>query len=664
MAAFLIPILGIIVLGVTSYSKASDAIVSAYKEQTQQTADALQGYISLIINSEQESFKSYAADQQLGFYFKGSLDKMNSASTKTSYSDSIREKLNTDSKLSDIYFFGDGGRSITARTIGIADDAYATFEASEMGQKAASDEYSWHLFGIDDELDSKMGISQGTYALRWVRKLRGIPAAIIVDIAVDGIRESMNVLDAGDNGYVALVTLDGKEFYSDASITESGLIFGQDFYNTAVAAEPVSGNQMVEVNGTSYLFVYSKFDVYGDMVAALIPESDMLSQTAGIRTLTMTITVIAGILAFLLAFLISGNMSKTITYILNKLRKVAEGDFTTSLENKGKDELALLCEGVNDTVDKVKGLIVSVNDISAQVNDSAVNMANASNTFKSTSGDIQSAVALIEQGADKLDSSSDDCLSQMDTLSGRISEVGENAEEIGRLTGITREMIENGMKSVGGLTESAAATTKITAEVIVAINKLEERSKDIQSIVASINAIAKQTNLLSLNASIEAARAGEAGRGFSVVATQIRDLSAGCMDAANQITDIVDEISDKTAEVVDIAKQAEATVASQSSVVDLTKNSFVEIEAQVNALIGALDTITSNVSQIDESRVQTLNSIESISAVSEETVAYSSAVNDATNTQSQAISNLDEASTQLKRRAEDLVDMMKAFIIK
>lgn len=662
IVAFLVPIIGIVFLGVSSYNRASKALTENYKEQSQQTAEVLRQYIDLITGSETEAFTIYLVDKDLQFYFKDQLDKTAAISIKSTYNDTLREKTNLNAKLSDIYFISDGGKSLMARTVTMADDAYSCFEASSEGQAVLAGPTDWHLFGADDALDAQMGTNVGTYALRWVRKLGNLPQAIVIDFDATSIRETMSVMDAGEGGYVALVTTDGKEFYSDSAVATS-VFFGQSYYDAAVSSADISGNQMVKVNGENYLFVYSKFDEQGDMVAALIPESEMLSQTAGIKSMTMLMTIVAIAIAMLLAILISGQMLSTIRYILRKLNKVADGDLTTELVPKGKDEFALLCKGINHTVGNVRDLIVGVNDVSSQVSSSAIHMADASNTFKSTSGNIQAAVNNIEKGAGKLDESSADCLGQMDTLSGKIGEVSVNADEIGRLAGSAGEMINSGMNAVRGLTDSAEDTRRITSDVIVAIKALEERSNAIYDIVTAINGIAKQTNLLSLNAGIEAARAGEAGRGFTVVAQQIRVLSAQCMDSANQISSIVDEISDKTAEVVAIASKAEDAVTSQSQVVTDTEESFSVIQTQVNALIEALGTITANVHDIDESRNQTLRSIESISEVSVETSNYSTEVNDATQTQSEAINNLDNASKQLQEKADELVNMMKAFIV-
>jgi methyl-accepting chemotaxis protein len=399
------------------------------------------------------------------------------------------------------------------------------------------------------------------------------------------------------------------------------------------------------------------------MVAALIPESVVLLETADIKQLSVILTIVAAIIALLLGTLISRQMSGTIRYILRQLDKVSKGDLTVHLTSKRKDEFGLLCDGVNDTVEQVKGLIVHVNEVSNQLTNAAAYVSEASGTFLETSQDIQNAVSEIEVGVNRLDSGSEDCMTQMDSLSGKITNVSQNADEIGKLTSSTGNTISSGIESVQGLTASAQSTTEITQNVIVAIQELETKSKSISKIVSAINDIAEQTNLLSLNASIEAARAGEAGKGFAVVAEEIRKLSDQCLGSAGQISTIVNEIVEKTQDVVSIAQQAEEVVSTQAGAVEETTASFRQIDQQVESLLSALATIASNVQEMNSSRSQTLEAIEGISAVSAETAACSTSVYSSAGSQMNAIKDLDQAAQDLRERADRMVEILGTFTV-
>ncbi len=659
--SFFVPVICIIVLGVASYQKASRSIVANYKESSSQTADMMRQYVELVVNSEKDNFKPYVIDADMRLYFSGLKSEYEEASTGKTYADEIRNMISLDRKLASIYFLGDEGRSIYVGSSKLPDDAYAQYIESAQGKMVSENTNKWYLLGQDRETDEPLGIATDDYSLRLAYRMGSLKAIMLINLDASYIRDAMVSLDPGKGGYVALVTADGKEFYSDESQFDEPLIYGTDFYQKALESEDITGNRSVELNGKAYLFVYSRLEEGDAMVAALIPSEQLLAQSREIQLLSIVLTAVAAVIAIGLGMLISGQISRTINYILAQLNKVSHGDLTVHLETKKKDELGMLCVGVNDTIANVKNLIVTVNDVSSQLTDAAAYVTDASGTFMNTSQDIQQAVSEIEIGVNKLDSGSENCLNQMDSLSGKITNVSVNADEIGKLTSSTGQTINDGIQSVQGLTKSAESTSQITREVIEAIEELEEKSRSISKIVSAINDIAEQTNLLSLNASIEAARAGEAGRGFAVVAEEIRKLSDQCLNSAGQISSIVTEIVGKTGEVVEIARQAEEVVSTQAGAVEDTTNSFRSIDQQVKSLLDALGTISSNVEEMNSSRSETLEAIESISAVSAETAASSTSVYTTAGTQLDASQELGKAANQLRERADRLVEILRTF---
>lgn len=665
IAAFLVPVIGIIILGVASYSKASNALVENYKGSVQQTVNMMQEYISLVVTSEKDEFKTYLTKEELTQYFGRVLSEEQMGTVRNDYVAIVRNKMALDTKISGFYFLYDNRKSIyVAANFELPDDAYSAYLETEQGAKVGADKTNWLVFGQNPEADAALHIPTDGYSLRLVRKFNDASACIMVDFDDGFIREAMQSMDPGEGGYVAMVTSDGAEFYSDEETAlEEPLVYGTDFYTSAMESEEDSGATEVMIGGQEYLFVYSKLQTGDVLVCSLVPSARILAETKDIKQLSMILIIVASVVALGLGMLISSQMSGTIKYILRQLRKVAKGDLTIQLTSRSKDEFRLLCDGINNTVEHVKDLIVHVNEVSTQLNDAAAYVSEASGTFMETSHDIQKAVSEIEVGVNRLDMGSADCLSQMDSLSGKIANVSTNADEIGKLTSTTGETINTGIESVQGLTSSAASTTRITQSVIEAIEELEQKSKSINKIVSSINDIAEQTNLLSLNASIEAARAGEAGKGFSVVAEEIRKLSDQCLKSSGQINSIVNEIVGKTKEVVAIAREAEAVVSTQAGAVEETTSSFRRIDQQVEHLLLALATISDNVQDMNSSRSETLEAIESISAVSAETAACSTSVYSTAGTQLNAVEDLDDAAQQLRRRADKLVEVLSTFTV-
>lgn len=662
ICGFMVPIFGVMILGVVSYKTASGAIVDTYKDSVQQTMTTMEQYVDLVIKSEKDEFSTYLKDSVLERYLRGWMEPLEEARTRREYEKKIVSKRVLDDKIHSVYFLADSQRTILPEEGVDARDLFTEYSKTEQGKLIDESATEWFFFGQDDETDKLMEMEDSNYSIRIAKKMNTQPAVMIVNLSDETVRTTMSSVDPGEGGYVALITGDGHEFYSDPeSAPQDKLIYGTDFYKTAMSQSEPAGNQMIRMNGRQYLFVYNRLETGDAMVAALIPSARLLEQTAEIKRLAVILTILCAIIAMALGVLISRQMTGTIHYILRQLRKVAKGDLTVNLKAKRDDEFGLLCDGINDTVAHVKSLIRDVNEVSGQVQIAAAHLAQTSGTFMETSRNIQDAVIEIEGGVNKLDTGSDNCLNQMDSLSGKITNVSANADELKKLTNETGETIGAGISSVQSLTKSSEITVDITRNVIQSVQQLEQKSKQISSIVSAINEIAEQTNLLSLNASIEAARAGEAGRGFSVVAEEIRKLADQCLVSAGQISNIVDDIVTGTRNVVNIAKEAESAVSSQYSVVETTTDSFRQIDGLVARLIQALQIISNNVQEMNGARNETLSAIESISDASSQTAECSSSVHMAAGTQMEAVQNLDEASRSLTEKADSLLSALATF---
>lgn len=343
----------------------------------------------------------------------------------------------------------------------------------------------------------------------------------IIDISKSAIVDSLSSINTGEGGYTAFITSDGTELYPDGTSSVSDTVFTEtEFYQAALASEEETGEKYVEWQGETYLFLYSLLPFNNAMVCTLIPRSTIIAQVSGIKTLTILIVIIAILIASLLGSFMSGHINKNIYLIFHQLQKISDGDLTDQLNVKAKDEFKLLAEGVNSMILSMKDLITNITAASNALTNSAQQVSSSAETFVETSKDIQNAISDIESGASNLDTKQN-------------------------------------------LTESAKKTAEMTMNVISAIEALSEKSRSIGQIIESIDNIAEETNLLSLNASIEAARAGEGGRGFAVVAEQIRKLAEQSSASTGQIQHIIDDIIYNTEEVVQIARETSATVSSQ-----------------------------------------------------------------------------------------------------
>jgi methyl-accepting chemotaxis protein len=311
----------------------------------------------------------------------------------------------------------------------------------------------------------------------------------------------------------------------------------------------------------------------------------------------------------------------------------------------------------------MKKLIQKAAGVSGLVAQSADNVLKSSEDISLASSEISTSIGEIGHGISGQAQDSQNCLSQMDELSEKIKTVNGSVKDIERIAGDTGNMIAQGIGTMGELSKQSEATNDITKNVVDNIMALESKSHSIGRIIQVINEIADQTNLLALNASIEAARAGDAGRGFSVVAEEIKKLAEQSITAAGEINKVIEEIIKQTSDTVNIAKDAEQIVNRQNGIVDNTIDTFRNMGDGIKKLTSSLSVIGQNIVNMDEARAGTLSAVESISAISQQTLAASEMVEDTVRLQNTSVEALEEASRILAGNSMELKEAINQFRI-
>jgi len=670
LASFMLPVAGIIVVGLISYNKASESVINGQVDSAVRTVESIDVYIELIMSTVRSNYKIYIDTDELKDYFNGTYDKLYPGTTKKAdvrqeFLTKMYDHIKEDPLIEDIMFISDEHESISTNAVKDTSlKLYSTYVATKNGETALSNQYNFNWFGNVSEADSVLGSNKDQYALRMVRKFSSIKALMIVDVDMGVITEALDNFEAGEGGYVALVTDDGAEIFSSQSTTsEEKVFFDKSFYQEALTNREESGATKVEMNGQVYRFIYSKIEGTNFVVCSLVSENHLLEQVKDIQTITIIVVIISALVAIGVAVVFTQGISSTIKNIVGVIDKVAQDDFTVEVKSKRKDEFRLMTDALQDTVLGVKELITSVRDVNTELVQSSERVYDSSKLFVETSENIKQSVDEIKSGTNRLDEDSDNCLAQMDGLSEKITTVTSNTNEIERIVTVTNDSIMAGISSIESVTENTHSTTRITGEVIEAIGSLEDKTRSIVDFVEIINGIAEETTLLSLNASIEAARAGEAGRGFAVVAGEINKLADQSMNSAGQIGDIVKEILDKTSQVVNIAKEAFEIVQKQDEAVTGTTEAFNEMRENINTLLVSLEKITQNVANIEGARDITLEAVENISSVSAQTSACSVSVGDTVESQNAAIAELNNAAGVLAEKSAMLTALLEKFTI-
>jgi len=618
-----VPIACILILGTISFIQAETAIRTNYEESLGQALNMTGEYLMFGLNSAEESAIQLINDNNIIRYFSNYYKNDTTGAVKalSDIKSSFTNKVMTDKFIGNIYALSGTVQSISTSKI-TDNEIYKNFLSTDIGKYVYGNKRETLWIGKDEYLDSKLGSANGGYALRLIRHFNDVEGVLVIDIKLDTVRDVLSDLKLAEGSLVGFVTADKKELTINNGIISNENIFTDtDFFKEVLASDSTGGSEYVSFQNSKYLFMYSKIGDSNSVLCSLIPRKAITSQADSIKLITLIIVIITSIISITTGFFISKGIDGTIKMIISKLKDAAKGDLTVSFRSEGIKEFENLINEIQNTFANMKVLIGHVKVLSSYVSASALNIDQTSELFVKSSTDISASMDEIESGITQQANDAEKCLLHMDDLSNKIILVSQYAKEIGNITDKTHKSIEEGTKTTDRLNLQSKSTIEISTDIINKIENLAAESGSIRKIINTINEIAEQTNLLSLNASIEAARAGDAGRGFAIVAGEIRNLAEKSKESVSEIKKIIDKIQDDTEMTVNTAKKVEEVILQQDDVVQNTIASFNDINKNVISLVSYLKEIEKSMDNMNEARTSTMAAIESISAVMEEIAA-------------------------------------------
>ncbi|MCG8296073.1 methyl-accepting chemotaxis protein [Pseudomonas entomophila] len=351
------------------------------------------------------------------------------------------------------------------------------------------------------------------------------------------------------------------------------------------------------------------------------------------RSLQTTATLLALLVGILAAFIITRQITRPLRETMDVVNKIASGDLTQNLRVTRRDELGALQEGIARMGTTLRDLITGIRDGVTQI--------------ASAAEELSAVTEQTSAGANSQKVETDQVATAMHEMAATVQEVARNAEQASHAATNADDEARTGDKVVS---EAISQIERLAHEVhrsTEAMTLLQQESQKIGSVMDVIKSVAEQTNLLALNAAIEAARAGEAGRGFAVVADEVRGLAQRTQQSTEEIEGLIASLQNGTQQVAEVMNGSRSLT-----------DSSVELARKAG---GSLESITRTVSNIQSMNQQIAAAAEQQSAVAEEISRSILNVRDVSEQTAAASDETAASSVELARLGGHLQTLVSQF---
>ncbi|SDK98397.1 methyl-accepting chemotaxis protein [Alkalibacterium thalassium] len=413
---------------------------------------------------------------------------------------------------------------------------------------------------------------------------------------------------------------------------------------------------------------YGGVDMY---LNDLLEMNEILSEQAfsqnqsvfiALRNIILIVGVLATAFAIVIGLFMGRIIGRPLTSISSKLNDVADGKLTgQTIRTKRKDEIGMLEQATNKMQEELRHIITSVSNATHHVLSSSEELTQSTNEVVQGADQIAITMQELASGSESQATYTSDLSESMSAFVHTIEQSVEESERIYQTSTKVRGLTDEGRLMMDSSVTQMQTIDEIVKQSVEGMRGLDTKSSEVSELVTVIEGIAEQTNLLALNAAIEAARAGEQGKGFAVVADEVRKLSEEVSGSVVEITDIVRRMQEESAQVVGALENGYSEVQKGTTQIQETGKTFNSISSSVEQMERTIRRITEKLADNKEQTVNMSSSVEEIASISEESAAGIEQTSASAQQSNSTMQEVSASSEELARLAEELNQLVERF---